>query len=252
MADPAADERRILKTALARTNQCLSLEVLAAISEEPANAPVNPQSREHLRACVRCQNELALLREFQQASARPGEIADMAWIESELQRRSPEIAGKAIMTALAPQSLWDRVNSWLPARRWRALSVAAVALLVAVTVGVYFRSGAGPDQGSEAPIYRSQQFSTIAPAGEITDAPGDFRWQAVEGATKYRVRVIEVDRTEVWSTETGDTSVSIPPALREQMRPGRTFSWEVIARNGAGEQIASTNLQNFHISATTS
>ena len=186
-----------------------------------------------------------------QAAPRSGEVAAVAWIESELRRRSPEIAGKTIGANIEPEPSWHRVNSWLPARRWRGLSVAAASLLVAVTATVYLRSGAGPDPGSEPPIYRSQQFSTLAPAGDISEAPRDFGWQPVQGAIKYQVRLMEVDRTEVWSTETTDTSVPIPPAVREQMRPGRTFFWEVIARNTAGEKVASTNLQNFHISATT-
>src|SRR5258708_7507048 len=188
MADPASDERRILKAALGRTNQCLPLEALAAIPEEPANAPVDPQAREHLRACARCQSELALLREFQQAAPRSGEVAAVAWIESELRRRSPEIAGKTIGANIEPEPSWHRVNSWLPARRWRGLSVAAASLLVAVTATVYLRSGAGPDPGSEPPIYRSQQFSTLAPAGDISEAPRDFSWQPVQGAIKYQVR----------------------------------------------------------------
>jgi hypothetical protein len=244
VADPSANERQILKAAFGRTDQCLTLEALAALSENRASE----RAPEHLRVCTRCQNELALLREFQQAEPRPGEVASLAWIESELQRRSSEISANAPVRV---PSFWGIVNSWLPARRLRIVSLCAASLLLVVTAGLYVTSGLRPNRAAEPLVYRSQQFSIISPTGNIPEPPRELQWQAVQGSAKYQVRLMEVDRTEIWSAETSSASISIPPAVRQQMKPSRRFYWEVLALNNAGEKIADTYLQDFHISSTT-
>src|SRR5882724_6856908 len=127
----------------------------------------------------------------------------------------------------------------------RALSLIAASLVV-VAAGVYFRPDSNPGNGGPV-IYRSQRFSVVAPSGDVDRLPADFEWQVVPGAAKYQLRLLEVDRSEVWSAESTGWRVPIPPAVRLLMRPGRTFRWQVVARNAAGEKIASTNLQNFHI-----
>ena len=248
MADPDSNERQILKAALSRTRQCLSVEILAAMAEEPIDARTDLQAREHLSGCVHCQSELALFREFQEAEARPGEIESVAWVQSELRRRSAEVARIGVEPARGPESLWARVTS---RKKWRTLSVAAASLLVAVTAGLYLRSGGVPDRGEQPVIYRSQRVSAVAPMGEVLQAPSDFQWQSAPGAAQYQVRLMEVDRTVIWSGETANTSVSIPRDVRERMTPGRAFLWDVAARNSAGEKIAESNLQNFHILVTT-
>lgn len=248
MADQDSNQRQILKAALSRTSQCLPVEILAAIAEERVDAGTNLQAREHLSGCAHCQSELALFREFQEAEARPGEIESVAWVQSELRRRSAEVAGRGVESAREPESLWARITA---RRRWRTLSLVAASLLVAVTAGLYLRSGAGLDRSGEPVIYRSQKLSAVAPVGEISEAPADFQWRATPGAAKYRVRLMEVDRTVIWSAEIAGASVSIPPAVHEQMTPGRAFEWDVTAWNGAGEKIAESNLQNFHILVTT-
>lgn len=248
MADPDSNERQILKAALSRTRQCLPVEILAAIAEEPVDAGTNLQAREHLSGCAHCQSELALFREFQEAEARSGEIESVAWVQSELRRRSAEVAGIGAESAREPESLWARVTA---RRHWRTLSLVAASLLVAVTAGLYLRSGADRDRRGEPVIYRSRKLSAVAPMGEISEAPADFQWQPAPGAAKYQLRLMEVDRTLIWSAEVANTSISIPLAVHERMTPGRAFLWEVIARNGAGEKIAESNLQNFHILVTT-
>ena len=252
MADPVTNERQILKAALGRTSQCLSVEVLAAIADEPSRARTSMQARQHLGECAHCQSELALFREFQEAEARPAERSPVAWIESELRRRSDEIIAKP---AEEPESLWARVTSGFEqaftARHWRGWSLAAASLLVVVTAGIYLRSGAEPERLGGPLIYRSQTLSAVAPAGEIREAPASFQWQPAPAASKYRVNLMEVDRTPVWSSESTGNSISIPAAEREKMTPGRAFLWEVSAFDATGARIGSSNLQNFHIAITT-
>jgi hypothetical protein len=92
--------------------------------------------------------------------------------------------------------------------------------------------------------------TAIAPLGDLDRAPAQLRWEAVPGAASYRVRVLEVDGTEVWSSNVPAATADIPTDLAAKMIPGRAFQWEAEARDASGKRIASTGLQNFHIVTT--
>ena len=79
MASSDSSEDRLLHAALGKTAECPSVEALAAM---------DAKARTHVERCTYCQNELAMLVEFQDATPLPGEADDLAWIQAELVRRS--------------------------------------------------------------------------------------------------------------------------------------------------------------------
>jgi hypothetical protein len=241
VASSGSDEGRLLRSALGKTPECLPIEALAAM---------DATARAHVEHCAYCQNELAMLVEFQEATPRPEEAAAVTWIQSELERRSATNP-----QARPSEGLWARVSSWIsrafPSRGWQMIPVAAGLLLV-VAGGMYLRQGNDglkPPTGGE-PVWRSQGFAGVAPLGDVTAAPAELQWDAVPGAAKYLVRVMEVDRTEIWRSEASSTRIVLPPEVRGQMTAGRSFLWTVTARNDTGSIVAETGLQTFHISAT--
>jgi hypothetical protein len=238
MSEPIRNQRDLMREALGPTPECPSLEVLAA-----------PQHQKHVSECPHCRAELALLHQFESAEAQAGEAADLAWIESELARRSP-------VAAAGREPFGDRLRAWFellfgPAGRGR-LSMAAAALVVLVAAGLFLRPGGGVHQGvvQEPMVWRSGQIAAISPVGDLDQSPSQLRWEAVPGAASYHVRLLEVDGTEVWSADSTSTSVEFPNNIGAKLTPGRAFQWDAAARDGAGRQLATTNLQTFHIVAT--
>lgn len=234
-----------MKPVPGRPAVCPSLDALAA----PAPGP---EIQSHLDNCSQCRTDLALFKAFETDQPRPDELASVQWIENELQRRT-----RAATSTVPSPSAWSHLLAWVGAAfgpgRQRAFALAAASLLVVVATGLYVRHAgqvlpAGPPDGM---VWRSSRFTAISPSGEITKTPVDLRWESVSGAASYQVQVLQVDRTILWSGETTQTAVKIPDNLRVQLTPGRAFQWQVFARNPAGEQIASTDLQNFHIVVTT-
>jgi len=240
VADSGSNEDRLLRSALSKTPECLSIEALAAM---------NAKARAHVEHCAYCRNELAMLAEFQDATPLPGEAADLAWVQSELKRRST--ANPATVPAKSP---WDRVNDWIarvfPSRGWRLVPIAAGLVLVAASV-MYMGSGKEALQApaSGEPVWRSQGFAGVAPLGDVA-APAELHWEAVPGAAKYLVRVMEVDGTEIWRSEAPGTRIALPAGVRGQMTAGRSFLWTITARNENGSTVAESSLQSFHILAT--
>jgi hypothetical protein len=249
MSETNPNELAFLKSALTPTGACPDVAALAG-------ADTDPEMQRHLAACSRCRTELALLREFESGEPRAEELSSVQWIQSELLRRAPQFAD-APVAAPKPMSIPERLSLWAaeifsPRRRF-ALSMAGVSLLMIAAAGIYFRSPGEPPLANPAhsEIWRSGQFSAIAPLGDITQIPTAFEWQAAPGAAKYAIHLSGVDGVGVWSADTVQTRIEPPQQIRSLLTPGRAFHWTVDAQNTAGEKIAATDSQTFHILATT-
>src|SRR5260370_29885117 len=124
---PDSNENRLLRSALGRTAECLPVEKLESL---------DAQGRAHVDHCTYCQNELAMLTEFRDASPRPEEAADLVWMQAELERR--------LAPAPPPTGIWEKAGAWFhqafPSRGWAAVPVAA-GLLLLVAGGMYLRTG---------------------------------------------------------------------------------------------------------------
>ena len=197
-----------------------------------------------------------MLREFENGAPNPKETAAVHWIQDELLRRGPQFTSP-IEAPPRPSPIWEGIGHWVsdlfsPRRRF-ALAMAGVSLLLLITAGIYSR------RGSEAPlanpanpaVWRSGEFAPISPIGDITQTPASFRWEGIPGAKKYVVQLSGVDGAELWHGESVETGIEPPREIRNILTPGRAFHWKVDAQNAAGETVASTASQTFHIVATT-
>jgi hypothetical protein len=88
----------------------------------------------------------------------------------------------------------------------------------------------------------------LDPTGDLTKAPAALRWQAMSGAKRYRIRVMEVDQNELWQTESGEATVSLPAAVRATIVPGKTLLWQVTALDSAGNPVAASQILRFRLS----
>jgi hypothetical protein len=145
----------------------------------------------------------------------------------------------------------DGIRCWLSgvfsAKNRVPFALFTVSSVLAVVLGVNLRQHEA-DVSAGPLVYRSLQFQAIAPAGTVASAPAEFSWQSVPEAAAYRLSLMEVDRTEIWSVETTATTAPVPDHVREKMTAGTGFLWMVAAKNTAGEKIADTELQKLYIS----
>ncbi len=243
--------RSTIKMALTAKADCLSLDELERLAEDPS--PTHP----HLSTCPRCQAELAMLKEFETSSPLPDEGAAVTWISSEMERRLDQIKKGGVVANRKQSTGW---SGWLSgllgsgSARW-LVPVAAIAL-IAVASTMMLRSSKQPqliaDSGNGAAIYRSQQVDIVAPIGDLPDPPKELQWKAFAGATKYRVEVMEVDHVMVWSGESNYITVTIPAATRAKMLPGKPVLWRVTALDNHGQTLAASQIQRFSVRRKTS
>jgi hypothetical protein len=242
-----------LKGLFGPTPQCLAIEALASLA---SSTPVDPETRRHLEQCAHCRNELAMLHEFHSAEASPAEAEDVDWIVAGLRQRSAGQTSPARRLPAKPplKSLWDTLAGWIPGGFPRWVPAAAAACLVVVSaVGLYLGrrdTGAAPTPGRGDYVWRSATLQVIGPGGDLPAPPAEFAWDEVPGAQSYLVRLLEVDRTEIWSARTAGTRIPVPAPIAAQLTAGRTFLWQVAASDSGGP-IAESILQRFHISGNT-
>jgi hypothetical protein len=200
------------RDALAPTPECLAIERLA---EELTAA-----EREHVEGCVRCQTELALFRDVTSEPISPAS----QWIAAGLQRRSGRAAGRPAL---------------------RVLYAIAAMVVIAIGLGTWLREPSIDIPRNDQP-YRSARLELVSPAGDLAQAPNELRWNPVPHATRYQIRILEVDSTVVWSGTTTQPRAALPPAVIAQFRPGKSLQWDVRAFRG-NELLAASETQTIRV-----
>src|SRR5581483_10660593 len=241
--------RQSLKAALTPTPECLSVEQLERLLAGSA------QNEPHLAKCARCQAEFAMLKSFQSDTQLPHEGAAVAWISSQLERRFDEIKNPAKSTGqmrgVAIASRFSPVSHFGKLR----FVVSVAAAVVVITASLFLlRTNKEPALQAQLEtrqtILRSEEIETLGPAGELAKAPTVLQWKGIAGAAKYKVVLMEVDHSPLWSSETGDNLVTIPNPVRGKFHPRKPVLWQVVALDSQGREFAASQLQRFVVVRT--
>jgi hypothetical protein len=240
-------DRERLESALAATGECLSPATLESFVS--VQTPVAGRSgAAHLAHCSRCQAELQLLKSFITSEPLPDEGAAVAWISAELERALPKIKGRQ---RSGPARVG--VASWWWPRAWMGgfgrLALAGMCFAVIFIAAVFLTRPKAPviiaDGRMRDVITRSEQVAGLLPTGDTPVKPSELRWEAVPKATGYKVELTEVDESPLWTTQTLNTSVTLPSIIVARLLPGKTVLWRVTALAGNGNVIATSQIERF-------
>jgi len=238
-------ESEFLKAALEPGPECLAIEQLGRYAHDALDPDERRAAGAHIRECLNCQAELALLRASTSSAIRPDEADAVRDGVAQLEQRKAAIVGVARKEKSASRR-------WIPFGVLRPLGAMA-AVLLGVVASVYLIKPKAPvlptsiSTGSE--VTRSLSVSVRAPLGDQVEAPRRLEWFAVERAVRYRVRLMEVDRHEVWSTSTTMPAVEIPLDARARIVPSKTLLWDVTAYGASGGAIAESGPRSFRVLA---
>ena len=236
-------EEQNLINALRPGPECPSIERLGRYADGALTPEERRREESHIAACANCQAELALLHAFATLAVRDDEAEVVRWGVEELRRREPEIFDGG--------SLKDsHVRRWLSIGRLRPALALAVVLLM-LGGGYYLSNQATPrlpaDIGSSPEATRSLTVTVRGPIGDQGSVPARLQWEPVSGAARYRVRLSEVDRQEIWSGDTVGTEIDLPSDVRARIVPGKTLVWQVTAYGASNAPIAESDAQRFRL-----
>ncbi len=249
--DGDAKQRQQWKAALVTSEDCLTLEELGRWTDGSFSEEEKSRASSHLAGCSRCQTELTLLQEFDRATPQPQDQTAVSWIVAELKRRSSELApATEDVSRSAPSSTRRGSGRRSSAvRRISATALSLAAMVTAVVVGLSVRTSKEPALISDGvpTALRSEGVVALAPIGDLMQSPAELRWRPLSGAARYSVKLMEVDRSELWEASSEQTAVLLPAAVREKVVPGKTLLWQVTALDGAGKALANSRLERFRL-----
>lgn len=197
--------------------ECLKPEALERVVAGTAAAG----EKEHAARCAQCATEVEMLRSFLAAEPTPEEAAMVRQVEQRL-RSGP---------------VWrdgERRRGWA----WRPLwGMGLAGLAAALTLGVWLR---GPAERPADPAYdtvRSGRVDGIEPAGDVKSVPAVLRWAPVAGASRYEMRLLDVEEQTLWRGESTGHELALPPEAQALMTARKTLIWRVTAFDAAGVRI---------------
>ena len=215
-----------------RAGDCPGVDLLESYRLHPEQQPA---VQAHLKTCAACQAELDLLHSFQNAAVSSAqEEADVEWVVNLAKSRSHK-------DRKSMRSWWTS----LFAGGMKAWAGAAVAAVLVVALSVHWNASRLPEPpreitGETIRAGVTGRIEVLEPAaGTLSTAPAQIRWQAVDGAQKYEVMLLEVDGAE---TPLGSTSAAVSLQLGEENRklflPHKTVGIRIRARAADGRILA--------------
>uniref|UniRef100_Q01RB9 Zinc-finger domain-containing protein n=1 Tax=Solibacter usitatus (strain Ellin6076) TaxID=234267 RepID=Q01RB9_SOLUE len=237
MTEPSSDGE-FLRRALKPGADCLSVEKLEICLQD---GPARPDLSRHLESCAHCRAKLDLLRSFYEAPRDSTEADAVRQIEQRL--RKPR--------AIAPPAARSRWQEFLQVRWLSPIAVAMAGVLIVAAVSLEWRRHTAPNllplNAREESVFRSGKLNVTAPTGDLLVAPTSIRWQAIAGAATYRVRIMEVDHSELWTAATSESSVDLPRQIQAKMVPAKSLLLQVNAFDSSGRQLAESDVVRFRL-----
>ena len=233
-------DREILRQSLAAGRDCPPIEKLESLLGQDDSSV---ELAQHVETCAHCLTELNLLRSFQTEPRDQEEADAVRLIESRLR---PVVDVRLPVEASTPW--WKQLFTV----RWLGpVAIAAACALIAIAIGVQLRHETAPtltalnQTGGE--VLRSGSVSLIAPLGDVAEVPKTVQWQPVPGAAQYEVRLLEVDRNELWKTTVSAAEASIPQQTQLSIVPAKTLLLVVTAMDASGRKLGESQPSAFRL-----
>lgn len=244
MSNDRSTEREILRAALGPGNECPPVEDL----DQVRTGRISPSTAlaKHVHSCSYCQSEMQMLQAFYAGDeGQPSE--EVKQIVCRLQANSKSLFRKpAPVNALV--SWWEGAFSM---RRFAqaSLALAAILIIAAAALRLHTVKSASIEALNQTghEVFRTGSFDLLEPVGDLQEPPKEIRWQKVDDAETYQVRLLEVDRSEIWKAETKENHIDLPSPIRIRIVPAKTLFCEVDAFNSVGTKVSGTGLIRFRL-----
>ena len=199
---------KMWQEAAAETKDCLPLEVLERMMD---NTSRDAKAAAHLAGCAHCQTELAMLKNFEQSTPSADEGAAVAWIAAQLERQQ---------NAPAAQQKVARVPFWRTMFRVPYMAgAAALAAVLIFGISLYHGNSDGPGKinpGLGNGQFRSGAIHLVSPITDQNSVPAEFRWDAVQGASSYRVELKDVAGITLASAKSAQNVLPVTPEMKAE------------------------------------
>lgn len=216
---------------------CPDLELLLGVATGTAVSP-RPKMEDHAATCPACRAEIRLALEL--LADRPGTAREEAAVERIVARLTGD---DDVVPASPPAPVRPPA-----AQLWRWAAAAVVVLAVGVAAQwLHTRAPELPAPRPESAL-RGAYLEALAPVGDLTAPPAEFRFEASAGAAGgYRISLQRAGGQEVWYQAVDGSPAAVSPRLAARLEPAVVFHWWVEALDGEGDRTAVSERVSFRI-----
>jgi hypothetical protein len=93
---------------------------------------------------------------------------------------------------------------------------------------------------------RGAGIAVVEPRGSLPAPPGRLAWEPVPSAARYEV-VLTSGQETLWTTETKDPEVGLPPDLKARLQEGGVYLWRIRAFAAEGRMLAFSEKTSFTV-----
>ena len=121
-------------------------------------------------------------------------------------------------------------------KTWGYVAASTVAATVLVLIGLRLL---GPWGETERLRGRDDiSILVLSPVGEVT-VPSELRWKPVAGVVSYEARIHNAAGDLFWQSSVKETHAVLPDHIRNSLKPGDTYFWQVEAETAEGDPLKS-------------
>ena len=142
-------------------------------------------------------------------------------------------------------SFFERLFSFLTPKQWTMAAISACALLIVVF-------GIAPNLKSPTPQFvidsqsvRGGSLALIYPVKNTQTIPSEFSWDNLGEGVEYKIYIYKDNL--LWSASTTRASIPLPEDIKDLLKAGENYSWEVKAFSQEGSLIAASSKVPFQI-----
>ena len=131
---------------------------------------------------------------------------------------------------------------------WGLALAAVLALAIGLAIELRQRDLPelpAPPVGAET--YRGSTVLLRSPEGELAQAPARLEWEVLQGASSYRIRIVDPLGEEIWSETTIGSPLVLPDEAAAKLQTAVVYAWTVEAFDAAGKRLASAEPLRFRI-----
>ncbi len=134
-----------------------------------------------------------------------------------------------------------RLIGFFSPKQWAAVTLSAALILVVVLGVVPQFKSSSPQFQLDDTITRGQTLTLISDA-----IPAQFRWENLGEDVDYKITID--NHEQLWTATTNNSYIEIPEEIKEKMKPGVKYFWQVKAFSREGSLIAESSKVQFSLS----
>ncbi len=142
-------------------------------------------------------------------------------------------------------SFFEQLFSFFTPKQWTMAAISACALLIVVFgIAPHIKSPTSQFV-MDSQAVRGGSLSLISPVKNTQTVPSEFRWDNLGEGVEYKIYIYKDNL--LWSAPTTRTSISLPEEIKDLLKAGENYSWEVKAFSQEGSLIAASSKVQFQI-----